>query len=78
MRRLIIFLLALSVVACTPGGENAESQRSFDIVLEGGDVYSGADAVPVVTDIGASLIFIATRYALIRMKAFFAGRMLKT
>jgi dihydroorotase/N-acyl-D-amino-acid deacylase len=52
MQRLSLFLIVLGIVACTPGGDDVEPGQSFDIILEGGDVYSGENFESVVTDIG--------------------------
>lgn len=47
--------LILPLAACSDGGQGqppGTSTAAFDVLLLGGTVYSGADADPVVTDVG--------------------------
>lgn len=52
MRILGLILVTLVFAGCAPGGDTGDTRQSFDIVLEGGDVYSGVDVAPVVSDVG--------------------------
>ncbi|MFT5501914.1 MAG: N-acyl-D-amino-acid deacylase [Woeseiaceae bacterium] len=49
MRSVRLAVIVLVLAACAP--EPAEESMSFDIVLRGGTVYSGADEQPTVTDV---------------------------
>ncbi|MDH3441160.1 MAG: D-aminoacylase, partial [Gammaproteobacteria bacterium] len=50
MKISLITLLLIGLAACAPG----EGTPPLDVVLLGGTVYSGANAEPVVSDVGIS------------------------
>lgn len=56
MRFLIPTSIILTLVACSPEAppDDATELETLSIVLEGGNVYSGEDAVPRVADVGIS------------------------
>ena len=50
-RVLLVFIIA-AVSACSGVSQPESESRSFDVVIAGGSVYSGADAEPATTDVG--------------------------
>lgn len=54
MRLFSSILLFALICGCTQDAPSTDETASevLSIILEGGDVYSGADAEPVVTDVG--------------------------
>ena len=56
MRTFSLTVIILILSACAPdtAPTNESADEVLSVILEGGDVYSGEDAEPVVTDVGIS------------------------
>ena len=52
MRTLLTLGLLASLLACSDNSSTDTPAEAFDVLLHGGNLYNGDDALPVVGDVG--------------------------